>query len=172
MPSLSIPIMNYLCYIPLLNSIVVFPLRDALFDRSDKLLFSCSKIVQHSVFTVLSISKGNKNLMGFEQEHSHSVCEQRLNWSVVGKQSVVRNLFTEVPANKVRFYSHLLGSDFGPICSLLSFPTPPLPPAPPISDPCSLFPHCLLLVWGSILISSEVFILRVELQDEIMRYVL
>lgn len=38
--------------------------------------------------------------MGFEQEHSHSVCELRLNWSVVGKQSIVCNLFTEVHASK------------------------------------------------------------------------
>lgn len=101
------PYNELLCYIPMPNNIVVFPLRDALFGRSDKLLFSCSKIVQHSVFTVLSISKRNKNLMGFEQEHSHSVCELRLNWSVMGKQSIVCNLFTEVHASKW---------DFIPVC--------------------------------------------------------
>lgn len=38
--------------------------------------------------------------MGFEQEHSHSVCERRLNWSVVGKQSTVCNLFTKARASK------------------------------------------------------------------------
>lgn len=38
--------------------------------------------------------------MGFEQEHSHSVCERRLNWNVVGKQSVACNLFTGVHASK------------------------------------------------------------------------
>lgn len=62
--------------------------------------FLVAKLFNIVFFTVLSISKGNKNLMGFEQEHSHSVCEQRLNWSVVGKQSIVCNLFTEVHASK------------------------------------------------------------------------
>lgn len=100
MKSLSIHTMNFSVTFHCLITLWFFPLRDALFGRSDKLLFSCSKIVQHSVFTVLSISKGNKNLMGFEQEHSHSVCELRLNWSVVGKQSIVCNLFTEVHASK------------------------------------------------------------------------
>lgn len=54
--------------------------------------------------------------MGFEQEHSHSVCEQRLNRSVVGKQSIVCNLFTEVharneisfPFARISLWSHFL----------------------------------------------------------------
>jgi len=62
--------------------------------------------------------------MGFEQEYSHSVCEPRLNWSVVGKQSVGCNLFMEAHASKMRFHSRLLGSQFGPIFAL-SFPFAP-----------------------------------------------